>query len=55
MINTTKAKQNILSFGQFLETYYGISWDYFDNNYSDLGAKEIYDDYDYYCDHPEEY
>lgn len=44
-----------VSFANWLEAVIGITYGYFDNNYSGNAMQELYDEYDYYCDHPEEY
>lgn len=46
---------NIVSFAEWLEAVVGISWGYMDNNYSGQQADDLYDEYDWYCRHPEEY
>lgn len=43
------------TFNQWLEAVVGITPAYFDNNYSGTSAQELYDEYDYYWSHPEEY
>lgn len=52
MENTEK---NIVSFSTWLKCVIGETWEYFDNNYSDQQVDEIYSEYDYYTNYPEEY
>ena len=35
----------MISFGEYLEEYEGISWQYFDNNYDGSQANEIWERY----------
>lgn len=43
-----------LSFRNWLEEYYGISYEYFDNNYSGQQADEIWEAYNEYTEKGDE-
>lgn len=48
-------RTNIVGFFRFLDAVYGIDPYDWDEHYAGSQADEIRDDYNYYCDHPEEY
>ena len=39
-----------MSFGQWLEETYGVSWSYFDNNFSAKQADEVFAEYGEYLE-----
>ena len=43
------------TFAEFLEEVIGITWERFDDCYCGRAAEEIWDEYEYYLEHPEDY
>ena len=48
MTINTKTGERKLTFAEWFEEVYGITWEQFDNNYSDAYADEVYEEYEEY-------
>lgn len=45
----------VVSFAEFIRKVEGVDYNYFDNNYGTVQADQLYEEYEWYCEHPEEY